>query len=118
MDEKWGEWAFLIGVGISVIIGLPATSLGGYLGIVYGILALLGLVVGLMNINEKETTAFLVAAIALLTIGAPFSKLEALPALGMLIPFISGIVSALGAFVTPAAVVVALKAIYNLASKK
>ncbi|MEK6981466.1 MAG: hypothetical protein AABX38_00920 [Candidatus Micrarchaeota archaeon] len=118
MDEKWGEWAFLVGVGISVIIGLAAPALGGYIAIIYGILALLGLVVGLMNVGEKETTAFLVAAIALLTTGAPFSRLEALPALGMVIPFITGIVSALGVFVAPAAVVVALKAIYNLASKK
>ncbi|MBI5047251.1 hypothetical protein HZC07_05995 [Candidatus Micrarchaeota archaeon] len=122
MDEKMGEYAFLVGVVISLLIGLLSVlapgAIGGYLGLIYGILALLGLIVGVMNITDKEMTGFLVAAIALLSTGAPFAGLGSLPVLGAFIPTVQVIVGALGIFVAPAALVVALKAIYNMASSK
>ena len=118
MEEKWGEWAFLIGIGISLIIGLASSAFGAYLALVYGILGLLGLIVGFLNISEKETNSFLLAGIALLSISAPFNSFRDLPVLGTFVPAVQGVVTALGVFVAPAILLVALKAIYNLASNK
>lgn len=114
--EKLGEWAFIVGVIIAIVIGLfsgniEGTQAAGWLSL---LLVVLGLVVGFLNISDKETTAFLVAAIALLVPGIANSTFSNIDVVG---GYLSGIVSQLTAFVAPAAIVVALKAIYTLASK-
>ena len=119
--ETLGEWAFLACVLIAVLAGLAATYasgvLGGQTGNIYALLVVLGIVVGLTTVTEKETTPFLVASVALLvaatvTGAAGFS---AIPFIGALI---GSIVSFIGVFVAPAAVIIAVKAVYALASKK
>lgn len=120
-QPKYGEWAFLAGVIIAVLLGLFAlfaVNIEQQLIWIYGVLALFGLIVGLLNIREKETTAFLVAAIAL-TIGT--TTLDALEPLKDALPFVeeplSKFIAAIVVFVAPAAFIVALKAIYSLAKK-
>lgn len=120
-ESKYGEWAFLLGVVIALIVGLFSSQLEPNTGVVFGVLALLGLVVGLLNITEKEINSFLIASIALLASSSALASLTELftrlsiPQMGV---WISGFVGALGVFVAPAAVIVALKGIYALASKK
>ncbi|HLC69372.1 MAG TPA: hypothetical protein VJH24_06040 [Candidatus Bilamarchaeaceae archaeon] len=115
-DEKYGEWAFLLGVLIAVVLGLFASQVQGQETLIFGLLALLGLVVGLLNISEKEINSFLIAAIALAILPGALSAIYSiLPALENPL---SRFVTAIGVFVAPAAFIVALKAIYVLASKK
>jgi len=105
MARKLGSWAFIIGVILAVLAGLvPAMQTPT----VTCILVILGLIVGIMNITERETVEFLVAAIALLIAGSAGS----LPALGFVI---LAVLENIVAFVAPAALVVAVKAIYALA---
>ena len=88
------------------------------------LLVVLGAVVGLLNISEKETTSFLVATVALIvaslganvagTTGA-FLPLNIVPGLGTLV---NAIVANIAIFDEPAAIIVAVKAIMNLASRK
>ncbi|MEM4625431.1 MAG: hypothetical protein QXJ28_01530 [Candidatus Pacearchaeota archaeon] len=107
--EKIGEWLFLLGVVIAIIAGIAMPNDGT----IVGILVVLGIIVGLLNITEKESVNFMLASVALLVAGnATFS---ALPAIGIVI---NHILAYIGAFVAPAAVIVALKMIYELASKK
>lgn len=114
MGSKIGEWSFIIGVLIAVIIGLFAgnlrgNALGDWLPL---LLVVLGLIVGLLNVTEKETTPFLVAAGALLVTGLVGDTLNTIPTIG---PSLEGVVKQIGVFVAPAAIVVALKAIQSLA---
>ncbi|MEM4263540.1 MAG: hypothetical protein QW666_01430 [Candidatus Woesearchaeota archaeon] len=107
MDSKIGHWAFIIGILLAVVAGLvPAWQTPT----VTWILVILGLIIGLLNIQAKETTEFLVAAITLLIVGSA----GAIPALGVIV---LSILANIVAIVAPAALVVALKAIYALASK-
>lgn len=109
--EQFGRWAFIGGVLLAVIGGFVSTALPA--GTVAIVLVLLGLVVGFLNIVQKETTGFLVAAVVLLLAGA--DGLKDLPLVGVyLVPIFTNIT----AFVAPAAIVVALKAVYALAGKK
>ncbi|MBW3002713.1 hypothetical protein KY338_06155 [Candidatus Woesearchaeota archaeon] len=109
MDARLGHWAFIVGVLIAVIAGLvPAWNTPT----VMWILVILGLIVGLLNITAKETVEFLVATIALVLIGT--AGIQTLPALGTIV---TAILENIVAFVAPAALVVALKAIYELARK-
>ena len=107
-----GEWAFLLGVVIAIIAGIPGLVPEANMGLVATGLVILGLIVGLLNITQKESPTFLVAAIALLLAGT--AGLDELPMVGA---WIGGILTNIATFVAPAAVIVALKVVYELASK-
>ncbi len=105
MDAKIGHWAFIIGIILAIVAGLvPAWQTPT----ITWILVIIGLIVGLLNIQAKETTEFLVAAITLLIVGSA----GAIPALGVIV---LSILANIVAIVAPAALIVALKAIYSLA---
>lgn len=121
---KYGDLAFLVGIALALIVGV----LSGFLPpdmppILLGILGVLGLAVGFMNIREKEVNSFLIAAIAFLAVFMSLSNiLELFKALGEtglgVEVAVTGFISALVAFIAPATFIVALKAIYNIAEKE
>jgi len=109
--NKIGEWAFLAGVMIALLLGLFKGEVTGTFATV---LVVLGIIVGILNIAEKETTPYLIATIALLVAGST--------GLGTL-PFadkvnLSAMLQNIVLFVAPAAVIVALKTIVTLGKKK
>ena len=98
-----GHWALIVGIGLAIIAGfavIPALPI---------VLFVLGLIVGLLNVKEKESTPFLVAAIALLLIGVAGLQL------GGLTPIIASILNNFIAFMAAAALVVAIKQILAVA---
>jgi zinc transporter ZupT len=102
--ETIGKWAFIVGLVIAVLAGLlfqPDWAIW--------VLAILGVIVGLVNITAEETRGFLLASIAL-TLSA--SALNTLPILGtalsLVLPFVV-------AFVAGAMIVVALKELLQTA---
>lgn len=99
-----GRWAFLFGLLISLVAGL-----GGEIPALLTILFALGLVVGFLNVTEKESTPFLVAVIALLIGGV--SGLQ----LGQLTTMVTAILQNIIAFVSAAGLVVAIKQILEIA---
>jgi hypothetical protein len=128
MDKKMGEWAFIIGVIIAIVVGIAAGlapgALASTLPLLLAVLAILGVIVGFLNISEKELNSFLIAAIALLVSAKGlevFNGLATLPQIGTyvspLLTMVLGIVGAISIFVAPATVILALKSIYNLGSK-
>lgn len=100
--EKVGSWAFIIGVVIAVILGAMK-------GTAVGLLLILGTIVGLLNVTNKEVIPFLIASIALIVAG--------LVQVGLPI-WLTGILSNVVVFVVPAAIIGSLKTIYVLASTK
>ena len=108
--KKIGEWSFIAGVLLAIVAGLAATLLP--MSIVAIVLVIFGVLVGLLNIGAKETTNFLVAAIAILLTGA--AGLQNLPTIGT---YLAPVLSNIAAFVAPAALIVALKTIYELGRK-
>jgi hypothetical protein len=124
--EKAGEYAFILCVIIAILAGIAATAMGlsliagaeaGWLAWVVLILVILGVIVGMTTVTEKEITPFLVAVIALsVTAIGVFTPINmAIPYLGTLI---DNIVKLVASFTAPAAIILAVKAIYALASKK
>ena len=108
-----GKWAFIVGLVIAILAALVTNVLQA--STVLLILFILGLIVGLLNINKKNTTEFLVAVIALLTVGG----LGAL-SVGLLatpIMYLESMLSNFIAFVAAAALVVSIKAVI-VTSKK
>ena len=96
-----GKWAFIIGLVIAVLAGLffqPTWAIW--------VLAILGVIVGLLNVTAEDTRGFLLAAIGL-TLSA--TALNTIPVLGkafsLVLPFVV-------AFVAGATIVVALKELF------
>ena len=100
-----GSWAFLIGVVLAVILG----ALGEVSGTVLTILVVIGLIVGLLNVKDEETTPFLFAGVSMVIVSALGGSV-----LGT-ISWVASILTALNAIFVPATIIVALKTVFGLA---
>lgn len=103
-----GGWSFIIGLAIALIVGF----LGEASGIIVTVLVILGLIVGFLNVTDKEVHGFLVASIALLLAGGTGNLMSSVPIVGS---FLSQILTNFAIFVAPAAIVVAVKELIGLA---
>ena len=101
---KIGKWAFIIGLVVAVLAGLLFQP-----GWAIWVLAILGLIVGLLNVTAEDTRSFLLASIAL-TLSA--TALNTLPIVGTALSFILPFVVA---FVAGATIVIALKELFQTA---
>lgn len=98
-----GHWVFIVGIILAILAGFSQVP---QLAV---ILFILGLIVGLLNVTEAESTSFLVAVIALLLIGVAGLQV------GGLTPVVAPILSNFLAFVAAAGLVVALKQVIVVA---
>jgi hypothetical protein len=116
MDQV-GYWAFVIGVIVAVLAGLAAGSGGGLSAdtnaAVGAALVVLGVIVGWFNVKEKAFMPFMLMAVTLIVgATAKFSLLDPI----LVGPYITGILQYIALFVSPAAVLVALKIFWKEAS--
>jgi len=110
--EALGKWAFIIGL----IIAAVAAFIPGYTGIILLILFILGLVIGFINIHEKNVMKFLVAIVTLLVLGV--ASINALDVLQIVNVYLKLILGNFIAFVSAAGLVVAIKAIVETSKSK
>jgi hypothetical protein len=112
VNNRLGGWAFVIGLVLAIIIAMFGANATWP---VY-VLAVLGLIVGLLNVTDRETLPFLIAAIAfLLTFGTLGSIVSAIPGIGGATASFFGLVTV---FIAPAAAVVAFKALFEQTRNK
>lgn len=109
---KVGAWAFIVGVILALITGFMAKS-----AVITASLVVLGLIVGFLNVTDRETTPFLMASVAIMIAlyTAGQSMIGDMITLGQVGVVMIRILASINTFVFPATVVVALKAIYALA---
>lgn len=121
MLKKLGSWLFLIGILLSVVVG-----------IIYGanlwtaeqswwisaVLAVLGFAVGLLSffavgtITQDRVPTFLIAALLLVGIGAAMQS-EFFTNVKYIGPYFNNIAAMLAVFVAPAAGLLAIRAIWD-----
>lgn len=108
MMKKIGYWAYMLGL-VGVVGAGIGTGLGWFeLGTVGAIVMLvLGILIGLLNITQKEYIAVMVAG---LVIGASSLGLSFLPVLGTVL---EAILQNVALLVLPATIVVALRVVYE-----
>jgi hypothetical protein len=119
--SKVGIWAFIIGLVLAVILALVSAFGGaGEPAWAIAVLGALGILVGLLNITASEVQKFLIAAIALIVslgkLNDLFDKL-AVTLVGTTAIWggLGTFVSLVTVFMAPAAVVVAIQALFQLA---
>ena len=117
-----GAWAFIIGVILAILIGISTTLISipvltRYSAQIYGILVILGLMVGFLNVGGKDSQTFLTTG-AILVIVSRFG-MESVT--GSLIGIgigdaVSSIFGALLVLFVPATIIVALKTVLSIAN--
>ena len=101
-----GGWAFLIGVVLAIILGLLPNGINQTWTYV---LVIAGLIVGLLNIADKETTPFLMSGIVLI-IASTFGQVVMDG-----VPVFNGMLKTLLIIFVPATIIVAIKNAFSLA---
>lgn len=109
--NELGKWLFIIGLIVAVIAGF----IQGYTQQILLILFVLGLVIGFLNITDKDVLKFLVASIALLILGV--GSISALSVLDVVSVYLNSILGNFIVFVGSAALVVAIKAVIEVNKK-
>lgn len=109
--NSFGSWAFLVGFVLAFIVGIFGLTLEGsperY--VFAYILILVGMIVGLFNIDGKEVRQFLITSTVLVIITYMGQSVVEF------IPWMTGLLSSLLTLFVPATIVVAVKELYELA---
>lgn len=107
-----GAWAFFIGVVFALIIGVFQTQLGTQIGWFYAVLAVIGIIVGLSNIGDKDVDKFLLASVSVVIVSyMGQSALKVASNVGLIIATMS---LAMMVMAIPATIIVALKAVFAI----
>lgn len=117
-EQTIGSYAFLAGAAIAVIAGVVAGA--GQTGVLPAVvkewiplvLVILGVVVGFLNVKDKEVHEFLVASIVFLLLAGTAAGLNQIPVIGS---YLAAIAQSLAVFVAPAALILAVKDIKQMA---
>ncbi len=102
--QTLGKWAFIIGIVLAVIAAFVTQ-----VAWIYWILAVLGLIVGFLNITAEESRGFLLAAIGLILSA---TAVQGIPLIGEVV---TRVMANIVAFIAAAVLVVALKALFETA---
>ena len=110
---KYGSWAFLLGLLVSIVAAFVSTGFEANYALVLGVL---GLIVGLVNVTDKEVQLFLIAILAFLVSANSLSTVVSfVPSAEVYLRTILGYVIV---FMSPAAAVVSLRALYDISKEQ
>jgi hypothetical protein len=104
MMSQVGKWAFIGGIVLAVIAAFVTQ-----LSWIYWALAVLGVIVGFLNVTAEESRGFLLAAVALILSA---SAVQAIPLVG---ETVTTIMANVVAFMSAAVLIVALKSLFETA---
>ena len=111
-----GAYAFLIGVVLAVIFGLFNEPLEQAGGLFYSALVLIGLIVGFMNVGDKDSSTFLIASLSLVIVGAlGMEPLKYIALNNYVVDSLRNVLGSLLMLFVPATIVVALKTVFAMA---
>ena len=120
-ENSIGAWAFLIGVILAIVIGIgttliPIPELTRFSAQIYGVLVILGLMVGALNVTGKDSHTFMIAGTVLVIV----SKFGMESITGSLIGIgigdaVTSTFAALLVLFVPATILVALKVVFSIA---
>lgn len=111
-----GAYAFLVGVIFAILMGISQKFLDiTYSNIPYAFLMVLGIIIGFLNIGDRDSMTFLIASLSLVIVSgfgqSALIYVSNIPILSSL----TAILAALLVMFVPATIIVALKTVFNLA---
>ena len=110
-----GAYAFLVGVVLAVIFGIFNKSLAQASGMFYTAIVLIGLIVGFMNVGDKNSSTFLLASLSLVIVGALGVEPLKYIANNFVVETLRNVLGSLLVLFVPATIIVALKTVFAMA---
>ncbi len=111
-----GAYAFLIGVILAVIFGFFNKSITQASGMFYTTLIVIGIIVGAMNTNDKDSMTFLIASLSLVIAGSlGMDPLKYFALNNYAVTVLRNILGSLLLLFVPATIIVALKTVFSMA---
>lgn len=113
-ETSIGAYVFIAGILLAIVSGIIMSFLDPTaITIITSLLIVLGMIVGFLNVTEKEIKDYLLTAVCLVIVTALGGALiQNLLYIG---PYLAAILHSIMVFTIPAAIVVALKAIVSMA---
>ena len=116
-ENLLGAYAFLVGVVLAVGFGLFNESLESAGGMFYSALVIIGLVVGFMNVGDKNSSIFLMASVSLVVVGAlGMEPLKYIASNNYVVTSLRNVLGSLLVLFVPATIVVALKTVFSVSN--
>lgn len=114
-ENLLGAYAFLVGVILAVGFGLFNRSLELAGGLFYSALVIIGLIVGFMNVGDKNSSIFLMASVSLVIVGALGAEpLKYIALNNYVVTSLRNVLGSLLVLFVPATIVVALKTVFSV----
>ena len=113
MEKKIGHYSFIVGVLLAILLGLVTLDANTTAWLT-SLLAVLGLIVGLINVTGKETREFLTVATILVIVSFAGNATGSLGNILYLGQYLSSIFTQIMVFVVPATIIVGLKDVWSL----
>lgn len=115
MEKTIGKYAFIFGVILALILGIASGFLSTTVNVwLLSLLVLLGIIVGFLNIAEKEMKDFLMYGTVLIIAAFAGGIGANLGSVAYLGPYFVALFTAVLAFVVPAIIIAVLKAIWKI----
>jgi hypothetical protein len=115
-ENLWGAYAFLVGVILAVIFGLFNHSLESAGVVFYSALVFIGLIVGFINVGDKNSGTFLMASVAMVIVGALGNQpLNYVAAHNYVVTALRNILGSLLVLFVPVTIIVSLKTVFSMA---
>ena len=114
--QKIGPWAFVLGLAIAIILGLFPKALAGLGGINANIalLGVLGIIVALINVTEKEIDRYILGNIGFLVAASAFESVLSSLQLGVVSMGLVSIVQNFIYFVAPGLAIVCIREVFEI----
>ena len=118
-ENYLGAWGFLVGIILALAVGIFSAKIGELEGTITGVLVILGLVVGFINVSPKDQNTFLMTAVSLVIVSfagaAGISEIEFLNiGIGKMV---SSTLGALLVMLVPATIVIAIKSLFSISQR-
>ena len=113
-----GAYAFLIGVILAVVLGLfqNTIKIGFMSNFAYALLVSLGIIIGYISVEDRDSNTFLLASLALVIVGGMGnSTLLFISNISPILSSLLNVLSALLVMFVPATIVAALKTVFAIA---
>jgi len=127
-ENLFGAYAFLFGIVVAlavgiipVLIGQPAEVVSRYIGWIYSILAVTGVLVGASNFGSKDLKTFLIASLSVVFVGymglSSINLMKGIVFVNINVGLILiSIFNALMILFVPVTIIVALRTVFSIAS--
>lgn len=114
-ENLLGAYAFLVGVIFAIVFGAFSQYLNKATGVFYTIIVAIGIIVGFMNIGDRDSHTFLLASLSIVIVGALGLEPLKYIAKNFIVSMLTNILGSLLVLFIPTTIIIAIKTVFSMA---